>query len=408
VNDERRIVLSEDDFDDETETTSQTAGWQVPQPAPEPIAPQRESTADPALPPVVRRAPARIDPGPQSPQPQFQSPPFPPAYAPRGRMLNSPRVAGPLAALVGIVLAWGVAELLDFPMRAYRATSESGVEAYIGLWLAVLTVLFVAVLVGLDRAVGGAGPEAISRVARSLIPSAILGFLAGFAGEAIVIKVEKSASYYTSPSSARFYLAQAACWALFGLAVGIVLGIIDRSPKTAVNGAVGGLVGGALGGLVFQVVNLHPNSMWTFAHHLGMSLSYRGLGHFSDLMGLLAVGLLVALVIGLIGTIRRDSWLRVISGRMAGREFTADRSLTRVGSAPQCEISLAGDPAIEPLHAQIEERGRQRSLRASPAAPVLVNGTSTTSYELKGGETIQIGGTTLVYFERFRIPYSSI
>jgi hypothetical protein len=285
-----------------------------------------------------------------------------------------------------MLLAWGVTELTNLPHLASRATSKTGLDAYIGVWTAVLEIVFVAVIVGFDRAVSGAWEEAGRRALRSIIPSAIAGFVAGFCAQAVYTQMIESAfrSGDFSPGSARLYLARALGWAIFGLGAGVVLGVIERSPKKAINGAIGGLVGGAVGGLVFQFTSLHLSSSERLAR----------------LLGLLAISALVALATQAVETVRREAWLRVVAGGMTGKEFILYHAVTRIGSSPQCEIFLLKDPAVEPLHAQIEDRTTQRILTASPAAPVLVNGSPATSHVLRDGETLQIGTTVMSYSER--------
>jgi hypothetical protein len=219
-----------------------------------------------------------------------------------------------------------------------------------------------------------------------VIPAAIAGFAAGFAAQAVYTRVLEDAfrAGDFSPSSARLYLARSLGWAIFGLGTGLVLGVIDRSPRKAVNGAVGGLVGGAIGGVVFQLSSIHLSSS----------------DRLSRLLGLLAIAALVAIATRAVEAARREAWLRVVAGGMTGKEFILYHAVTRIGSSPQCEIFLLKDPAVEPLHAQIEERGPQRTLTASPAAPVLVNGSPTTSHTLRHGDTLQIGKTVISYAER--------
>jgi Inner membrane component of T3SS, cytoplasmic domain len=371
----RRIVLGEDDFKDPPPT----------QPATPPVAsspPQQSAAAAPAtLPPIARHAPLQVG----------GAAPFAGTLAPQSRsFINDPRFATLVPAVVGMLLAWGVAELTNVVNLANRAKTKTGLDAYVGLWTGLLAVVFVAVLVGFDRAVGGAWSEAGRRAVRSLVPAALAGFLAGFAAQAVYIHMLESAfkaGDFTA-SSARIYLARAVGWAIFGLGVGVVLGIIDRSSKKAVNGAVGGLVGGAIGGVVFQFSGIHLSSSDRLAR----------------LLGLLAIAVLVAVATRAVETARREAWLRVVAGGMAGKEFILYHAITRIGSAPQCEIFLLKDSAVEPLHAQIEDHGRQRILTASPAAPVLVNGSPATSHTLSNGDTLQIGKTVISYAERAPAP----
>lgn len=362
----RRIILSEDDFNDPPELQREVS---------------TSPPSAPALPPIARQSPLQVG----------ASTPFPGSLpSAGGSFINAPLVATLLPAAVGMLVAWGVTELTNVVNLANHARSKSGLDAYVGLWTGFLAILFVAVLVGFDRAVAGAWGEAGRRAVRSSIPSAVTGFVAGFAAQAVYTQMIESAFKHGdfSPSSARLYFARAVGWAIFGLGVGVVVGIIDRSPRKAANGAIGGLVGGAVGGLVFQFSGVHVSSSERLAR----------------LLGLLAIAVLVAVATRAVEAARREAWLRVVAGGMAGKEFILYHAVTRIGSDPKCEIFLLKDPAVEPLHAQIEERGAQRILTASPSAPVLVNGSPTTSHTLRHGDTVQIGNTVIAYAERASAP----
>jgi CDP-diglyceride synthetase len=361
VSDRRRIILSEDDFNEPPAATATAP------PAP-----------SPSLPPVARSAPMQLGPTPFAAKPVAG-----------GSFVNAPVVAMLLPAVVGMLIAWGITELTNAVNLANHAHSKSGLDAYIGIWTGLLALLFVAVLAGFDRAVVGAWGEAGRRAARAVLPGAVAGFIAGFAAQAVYTQMIESAFRHGDYSGGtRLYFARALGWAIFGLGVGVVLGITDRSPRKTLNGAIGGLVGGAVGGLVFQLSSIHVSSS----------------ERLSRLLGLMAIAVLVAVATRAVEAARREAWLRVIAGGMAGKEFILYHAITRIGSDPKCEIFLLKDPAVEPLHAQIDERGAQRVLSASPAAPVLVNGQPTTSHTMRSGDTIQIGNTVISYAERATAP----
>jgi hypothetical protein len=365
MSDGRRIVLSEDDFNDE------------------PVA-VRPSAPPPAewLPPVARGVPLSVSPeAPTGPLPTFA----PLTASTSASLVNNP-VLGPLGiALIGMFVAWGLTELFGLPTLVNHATSKTGADADIGAWTAVLELLFVGVIVAGDRLLAGAFPEAMNRFVIAIVPAAIVGFIAGFAAQAVYAQLYENAIRHSdfSFTGPRYYLARAVGWAIFGLGAGLTVGIIDRSPKKALNGAVGGLAGGAVGGVVFQYLGLNVDSE-----------------RFSRLCGLLAIAALVALATRAVEAARRDAWLRVTSGGMVGKEFILYHAVTRIGSAPSCEIFLLKDPAVESLHAQIEDRGRQRVLTSSPAAPAYVNNAAATNHVLRSGDMLRLGNTVLAYSER--------
>jgi Inner membrane component of T3SS, cytoplasmic domain len=371
VSDARRIVLTEDDFPDPTEVTAAAPAASTPPASPPP----------PALPRVARGGAVHVAPG--------------PVTAPFGSApalgLNRPVATALAAGLVGMLAAWAFTEVTHVVHLPLHARTKSGLHAYTGVWTGVVAIVFTAVLVGYDRAVGGAFGAAGRRALRAALPAFAIGFGAGFAASVVyvqmvehVIRSATAHGTFPSPDDARLYLARAIGWGIFGCGVGTIVGVVDRSRTKAVNGAIGGALGGALGGCVFNYSGVHLHNSDRTAR----------------LLGLVAVGVLVAIATRAVEAVRREAWLSVVAGGMAGKEFILYHSLTRIGSSPECEIFLLKDPAVEPLHAQVVDQGRQRLLTASPAAPVHVNQRPTTNHVLQSGDTLQIGNTVLAYAER--------
>jgi hypothetical protein len=362
MTEERRIVITEDDLAGDPAATTHAAATPPP-----PL------SATGALPPLARQPPLNMG-------STFASPGMAQSRG-AANILNDPRTGVLIAALVGMFLAWAISEITNLPSLALHARTETGLEAYVGVWTLVLEVVFVGVIVGFDRIVAGAFSEGLRRAMVAAIPASIVGFIAGFVAQDIYWNLIQNSF---NPASGKAYLARAVGWAVFGMGAGVVLGIVDRSGKKALNGAVGGLAGGALGGIIFQFVSLHEQTHVRIAR----------------LLGLLAIAALVAIATRAIETARREAWLRVIGGGMTGKEFILYHQTTRLGSDPHCEIFLLKDPAVESLHAQIEDRAGQRLLSASPSAPVLVNSAPTTSRVLRNGDILQIGNTVIAYSER--------
>jgi hypothetical protein len=355
----RRIVLGEDDFRDESTPQAQTP-----------------ASASAGLPPVTRSAPVQIG---GAGTPAMLTPET-------GSLMNDARVAAVVSAAVAMLFAWALTEGTSIVTLGDHAHSQTALNAYVGLWTGMLELVFVAVIVGFDRAIVGAWDEAIRRAARGALPAVAIGFIAGFAAQAAysnMLEAAFKAGDY-SPDSARLYFARAVGWAIFGCGAGLTIGIVDRASRRALNGAIGGAIGGAVGGFVFQYAGVHMHSS----------------GGFSRLLGLSAIAVLVAIATHAVEAVRKEAWLRIIGGGMAGKEFILYHAVTRLGSSPDCEIYLLKDPAIEPLHAQIQDRGAQRHLSASPAAPVLVNNSPTTSHVLRNGDVLQLGKTVIAYQER--------
>jgi len=377
----KKIVLHEDDFAAEPSASRGIAGSSphATGPAPGPSGVQAPTMP---LPAVTRGAPRRVD---TATAPRLGQ------TAPTGTAtswLSSPGRALLVASAVGVVLAWGVTEALG--IAEIHVESKTGANAVTGLWTGVVGVMFGGALLGFDSAVAGAWDVAGKRFARAAAPMFGAAFVAGYLGNVIFLHIvqgvaeEAFRGTSVTDNDIRLYLARGLGWALFGTGIGGTIGLLNRSGRQAVNGALGGALGGAAGGLLFQFVEAN----------LGASVGT------SRLLGLVGIGALIALATRAVETARREAWLQVLSGGMAGKEFILYHVRTRLGSTPECEIFLLKDPAVSKVHAQIEDRGSQRLLTAMPDAPVFVNQTPVDSHVLRSGDQVQVGNTVLRYSER--------
>ena len=371
-----RIVLGEDDFDDVADPGTAAA----PAAAAPPVAPPALPTGPPAgaLPPVQRRAPTRVAADPATPWAA------PGAAADGGAWLRDPRSAPLIAAAVGVLLGWALGELLGLSDMLVHSKTAS--DAATGLWTGVIGLVFGGTLLVFDRASAGAWDAAARRFVAAALPLFGIGFAAGFVANALYLQIVESVirSGATSFDDARLYLARAAGWAIFGGGIGAAVGLADRARARAINGAIGGAIGGAVGGIAFQYVGVHLSSD----------------GALSRLVGLAAVGGLIAVATRAVETARREAWLQIVEGGMSGKEFILYHEVTRIGASPEAEVFLLKDPAVLPEHARIVADGGRRLLTAAPGSTVLVNGTPVTRHTLRSGDRIQLGATVAAYSER--------
>jgi hypothetical protein len=185
---------------------------------------------------------------------------------------------------------------------------------------------------------------------------------------------------YKNPA---FWLVRGIAWAVFGVAGGVVYGLVDRSGSKTKYGILGGLIGAGLGGVVFDPIS--------FLTRTG-SLS-RGVG-----FGLL--GLATGVAIGIVESALKDRWLYVASGPLAGKQFILYKPLTTIGSSQSCDIYLFKDTSILPQHGVIEMRGAQTFLRSD--GPIFVSGAPARMRALQSGDLIQIGRYAFHFRERQR------
>ncbi len=380
MTDKRRIVLGEEDFL-EAEPPSSAPAPPVASAAP-PTRPLRPPAPD--LPTVTRGVPRRVDPS----EPGFAaSPGGAPTSAPT--WMTAPQTAHLVAAAVGIVGGWAVTEITG--IASIAAQSSLGLDATAGLWVGVVGLFFGGTVLAYDSAIGGAWAAARSRFAKAALPMFGASFAAGFLAQVVYGEIIKAileevlrGQTTVGANDVRLYLARALGWALFGIGIGVSVGLLRKSNRLAVNGGIGGAIGGAIGGVIFEYV----------AFNVGLS------GALTRLVGLTAVGSLIAVATRVVETARRQAWLHITAGGMAGKEFIIYHDVTRIGASAECEIFLLKDPAVAKLHAQIDDRDERRLLTAMPNAPVYVNAQPVQSHVLRNGDKLRIGSTTIAYSER--------
>ncbi|HEV3165433.1 MAG TPA: FHA domain-containing protein [Isosphaeraceae bacterium] len=176
-----------------------------------------------------------------------------------------------------------------------------------------------------------------------------------------------------------------AAWAVAAIPAGIGQGIALREKKVVLNGLLGGVLGGLLGGLVFDPINIAftgPN----------------GQADLSRAVGLTTIGLMVGLFVGIVEQWTKTAWVMMKAGPLAGKQFVIYRNPTVLGSSPKADIYLFKDPAIEPQHAFIHNRGGRYELEDCGSADgTYVNGIPVQKRILQPGDQIVLGKTILEF-----------
>jgi hypothetical protein len=235
-----------------------------------------------------------------------------------------------------------------------------------------------------------------SLVERSLCKAAwrgllalLLGFALGFVFDFVanrVYAIGLAICYelgVRTPANPTVWVARGIAWMVFGVAGGLVYGIVDRSGKKIRYGILGGIIGAGLGGMLFDPI--------AFATKAGAP---------SRAVGFALFGLATGVAMGIVESALKDRWLYVASGPLAGKQFILYKPLTMIGSSQQGDIYLFKDTSILPQHASIELRGAQTFLRA--AGPVFVSGQPTKNRALDSGDLIQIGRYMFHFRERHK------
>jgi pSer/pThr/pTyr-binding forkhead associated (FHA) protein len=121
-------------------------------------------------------------------------------------------------------------------------------------------------------------------------------------------------------------------------------------------------------------------------------------------VAIISIGTVAGMGTGLIESVAKTGWLRVVAGLIAGKQFIIYKNPTRIGSSPQCEVYLFKDPQVGPWHAAIHAvpGGYDIEDLQSPSG-TLVNGRSVSRVRLKNNDLLQIGTTTLQFQEKPRV-----
>jgi Inner membrane component of T3SS, cytoplasmic domain len=195
-------------------------------------------------------------------------------------------------------------------------------------------------------------------------------------------------------------------WTITGLLVGTSVGVFEvlasvvqqqnysGSVKKLVKGLIGGTAGGLLGGVLSLVLNLgfevlfsskEQSSLWS-----------------PSAWGFVALGMCIGLLIGLAQIILMEAWVKVETGKRAGREMILTRERTTIGRAESCDIGLFGDNQIEKLHAIILQAGNRYYVEDehTPTGTYVNEAPVQGRVVLKSGDRIRVGASVLCFRER--------
>lgn len=220
----------------------------------------------------------------------------------------------------------------------------------------------------------------------------VLGFVFNFIANLIFqigISISAAAGMQTTHNPA-FWIVRGLAWAVFGVAGGIVYGIIGRSGKKVGYGALGGAIGAAIGGMIFDPISFGVEK---YLHHQS--------GSISRAVGFTILGAATGIAMGLVESALKDRWLYVTAGPLSGKQFILYKPVTVMGSAQSSDIYLFKDLEILPAHATLSQKGDRIYVNAE--GPVFIAGSRIySSRMLENGAILQIGRYSFRYQERQR------
>ncbi len=181
-------------------------------------------------------------------------------------------------------------------------------------------------------------------------------------------------------------LGRAVSWGVLGLGIGVSQGLAERSRQRLAFGLIGGGLGGFLGGWLFESIRRAMGDRYDVGQGLGIATLGAGLG----------------LGLALVEQALRRAWVVVLNGRQEGRAYLLGRGRSTLGLDERATVGLFGDPSVARSHAAIEAGPGGFTLVAlDGAGATRVDGEAVNgSRALRDGDTIEVGGTRLVFRDR--------
>lgn len=178
----------------------------------------------------------------------------------------------------------------------------------------------------------------------------------------------------------RNHLNRGLAWSIIGAAAGAAVGSSTKSIKRIGITSGGGFIGGFIGGFLFDY----------FEGEVAAQLT-----------GFVITGAAIGLTVSLLEQAVKSSWIEIVSGGMAGKQFIIYQNEVQIGSSPSAHITLIKDSAISPIAAVLRRQGGSfKIISANPAQGIQVNDQIVMQQELKEGSQVVLGSTVLRFRER--------
>jgi hypothetical protein len=280
-----------------------------------------------------------------------------------------------VAGLAGAVMAWAICEPAFIDGEGHR---------WGNVWMLPTIVAMLCIGFGISESLV---ERSLKKAAYRTLLALPLGIAFGFIFDIVAniayqvglgIVFSLGAHDHYNPG---VWIARGVGWVVFGIAGGLVYGIIGQSAKKAHYGILGGMLGAGLGGVIFDPI----------------SIGLKG-AVVSRMVGFALFGIATGAAMGVVESALKDKWLYVTSGPLAGKQFILYKESTTIGRDQQCDIYLFKDTSILSQHAVVESRGSRVQLRA--IGPVYVSGQPVQARVLQDGDLVQIGRYGFRYKEK--------
>lgn len=171
-------------------------------------------------------------------------------------------------------------------------------------------------------------------------------------------------------------------WGIVGIFIGAVEGVRALSWIKIKVGILGGVIGGILGGFVLEYLQFQfPQLM------------------VSRMIGLGILGFLIGLFYGFIETRFSQGVLKLLNGKLKGKEYLLLQRNIKIGHSGKADIQLANYQGILDIQAVITNKPEAIFIRSTDEHnPVLVNEAPVKQSKLEVDDVIQIGTAKILFF----------
>lgn len=293
-------------------------------------------------------------------------------------------VALTVAGLISGIAIWGTWNVLPESTDSFTANMQSSIA--ITLLIALLLVLADA---GLNRSLSKLGRSLMFALPGAIVASLLFGLIANWAYTSLVQMtftslqnsgLDPSTQSFFDEFQNRNHLNRGLAWMILGLSAGVSVGVPSLAIRRILVTGAGGAVGGFIGGFLFDFFQGQTEA---------------------QIVGLCVTGGAVGLSVSLLEQATKSSWLEIVKGGMAGKQFILYQNQITIGSSPAANVTLIKDPGIAAFAATIKKFGSTVSIAATDRAiPISVDGVTAFEHKLKEGSVIVLGSTEIRFREK--------
>jgi hypothetical protein len=223
-----------------------------------------------------------------------------------------------------------------------------------------------------------------------MVKGGVIGLLFGAAGGVVGVTVGQAVLFligrilfdsHKDFNNIALPVARAVGWAFMGMFVGMADGFRARSVKKIGIGILGGFSGGLVGGCLLE-----------YSRFVFTGVPY------ARLAGLVFLCLFIALFYAIIERRLSFGVLKLLNGRLRGKEYFINQRRMRLGTAAKNEVQLSEYTAVTDLHARIAVKRNEVEIEAAdPKSPLYVNDDPVTQRILKYEDVIKVGSAKFFF-----------